>query len=1348
MFTKRCRLGLLILAMASGAVGWGAMLPEPLVKFDFADDDMTNSGTLTLSSTLTVASGFTFVNAEDTNGTTRRALKSTGSAVTNVDLAAENITVSGHSISFWATSGLTGSNWVDVAGIDYLFDPSSTTRTWQAFERKSATEMAIYSGDNSAVEGPTALTVNPSDKLHHWVVVGEGNTLTYYLDGMSHGTYTYSALREGSLFAAFGFGGSAKRNAQRAQASVADMRLYDVALSPMQAAYLASGESASACFASVGKETKALSALTWEEGGAYVSGTTKKMCLVLADGATLQVDSTLAVETLMLQGPAKGFATVQMVEGGAFAKTMKVQVSGQVDFGATSVPTLEIANRGVATVQARNQITTLSQHGTGVLRLAGGAALTALDVDATVGAGKMVAVAKTVTTGTLPISGRTLNIEEDANITVSTMFRTAHGNQSGDSKVNHTGGTLTCSGGANNATYKEGAFVLSHWDRTTNYSLSGGTLNVTQSAAKLGADGTGNLTISGTGVANLHSVSIKKGTLKLAGGTLNLGASSVSSATSVVGRDGGSLELAGGTLGTWTRANLSIGGAVTLSADTTIRTASAEAVPQKATIAFTGTLSGAGGLLVEGGGELDLSSATYNATGSLAVGDETTLVLGTKRLTLKSVAETAKVKLTVTDQEMLEGSFFLPTAGEVPLTAAQVIATRENGEALTLSEGASPAEGGLSFPLPVVPKATTSGNWSTPSLWSTGREPTTGDVAILGGDTAETAITLTLDTALSAEITSISVSGHVRLVVSPAQPSLPAPLILAENTTLTLEPGTEVEASLCQLRKLTLEGNAVLDIKGSGFTANGQGETALELNGNTLTKRGEGTLGLSNATVTAGALVVAEGKVQTSSGGATAFTGPITFESDLDDAFDFSAGTVSLSGALTKKGSGALTFPGVISGNGALNVEGGSLTLTALCTRGAGAITTIASGATLDISAATARLYANTFGGAENTPTVTVQGHLITRDWAYSTEGAAVGKALGCLRTNNYAVKVDGGTITFVDTDESGVIGVRGFQVTANGGTLVLPEGLALIAEASTSAYLSVASGGTLTVRGGGALSLLQTQALAGQVHVEEATTLAGSATITGTLTLDAGAKLDASEHVLTVGAVALPDEERQVLVKASADREGTEVLKLSTAVDPATFSAAACKVEDSIFSVAPTSDGRALALAYVARLPEGVGSDDGALSPSAATILKETAETLGVADISAITGKTAQDTALSAEQLSAALDCFAGNGLVKTGETTAEGTALMVTYNFGITGLTYDPESKTFTVTARVEGASISDTVGFAESVQVELYDPATPDQPALATATTTPGASEVQLTLSGLALEASHAFKVRAVK
>ena len=454
--------------------------------------------------------------------------------------------------------------------------------------------------------------------------------------------------------------------------------------------------------------------------------------------------------------------------------------------------------------------------------------------------------------------------------------------------------------------------------------------------------------------------------------------------------------------------------------------------------------------------------------------------------------------------------------------------------------------------------------------------------------------------------------------------------------------------------------------------------------------------------------IVGETSLATSSITAASGTA-LTFQADeAGTAATYSVPiTLTGSGRLDKFGTHEVTLSGVISGEGPLNVKAGTLKLLAANTRSASARTTVDAGATLDVSDASARLYGMTFGGLQGQTTFTVRGRLRTRNWSYSG-GEGTGCALGALRSNEYAVELDGGTVTFVDAAGDGRLGSRGFRVTAAGATLEIPEGLTLSLPASETAYVSLAAAGTMNVQGGG-LSLLQTQPLAGSLRIAEGARLSGAGTVQGSVTFAEGAELATTEGLLTVGGLSLPTTKASVKVIVPEATEGADVLKCSPALEEG-FDGTAFAVEGSPLRVVPNADGSALALAFVVTLPETIGADGGSLTETAAAKLAEAAKVLGVAEVSEVTGRTA-NRALTADEISGALECFTGTGLVSKGEPGAEGMPLSVAYDFGIARMMARAlsieggASEPYVMLAvQVKGAEDGAAVDYAENTKVEI--------------------------------------------
>ncbi|MGN0857061.1 MAG: LamG-like jellyroll fold domain-containing protein [Candidatus Spyradenecus sp.] len=174
---------------------------------------------------------------------------------------------------------------------------------------------------------------------------------------------------------------------------------------------------------------------------------------------------------------------------------------------------------------------------------------------------------------------------------------------------------------------------------------------------------------------------------------------------------------------------------------------------------------------------------------------------------------------------------------------------------------------------------------------------------------------------------------------------------LCQGATYANSSSTELGSSTRQLRGITLEGNATVHANANfGILASSHAASTLNLGGHILTKTGSGAFWLSNTAVTA----VSNGTLKVDGGKFEGLNNPtfsnVTFDSNFNTAFTLGTGAVTA--PVTKKGTGALTIGGVISGGGAVTVEAGNLTLSGNNAYTGG--TNIAAGATLTISHANA----------------------------------------------------------------------------------------------------------------------------------------------------------------------------------------------------------------------------------------------------------------------------------------------------------------------------------------------------------------------------------------------------------
>ena len=216
----------------------------------------------------------------------------------------------------------------------------------------------------------------------------------------------------------------------------------------------------------------------------------------------------------------------------------------------------------------------------------------------------------------------TLNINDSASVTVNELM-TLGDNTGAAMVVNQTGGSLTNTGTVNNPGGNSMSNRWGHWGSaaTTNYNLSGGSLNLTGAPLYLSWDSAATLNVSGTGVANIKGFNMGFGTRVNAatinlnpGGTLNIGSDGIVTG----GLTNKFINLNGGTLGAladWT-------GSVpmNLTANTVVDTTGGD-------ISLAAAITGTGDLTLQGGGTVVLGGVN-TFTGATTVTGNTTLLFG------------------------------------------------------------------------------------------------------------------------------------------------------------------------------------------------------------------------------------------------------------------------------------------------------------------------------------------------------------------------------------------------------------------------------------------------------------------------------------------------------------------------------------------------------------------------------------------------------------------------------------------------------------------------------------------------------------------------------------------------
>ena len=259
---------------------------------------------------------------------------------------------------------------------------------------------------------------------------------------------------------------------------------------------------------------------------------------------------------------------------------------------------------------------------------------------------------------------------------------------------------------------------------------------------------------------------IRTGTLRIAG--------QATFSTQVAFRnDGLTMELAGGTM---TTPSVSTFNGLAVSAASTLAAPEGKALTVSSS---NSALAGAGDLTLQG--TVDLSATITTAyTGELTAAANSTVTLGENRPKL-SVVEDATVNITPTAEEQAAGRIAFgtsmteePTGVIFTVSGVESVTSAVADGTLTLSWAASTAT------------LATTGNWSAPA-WkvgeTTGQAAPTSGVVVLDG-TAEGGITVTLDRAIPAAITTINVRGDVTLVATKQQATLPTCINVEDGATL------------------------------------------------------------------------------------------------------------------------------------------------------------------------------------------------------------------------------------------------------------------------------------------------------------------------------------------------------------------------------------------------------------------------------------------------------------------------------------------------------------------------------------------------------------------------------------
>lgn len=408
-------------------------------------------------------------------------------------------------------------------------------------------------------------------------------------------------------------------------------------------------------------------------------------------------------------------------------------------------------------------------------------------------------------TATATISGGTIRAPK---------MVTVQGGNSRPTSVTQTGGNIILSGTTDGSSTTRAVVMFGHWRyATSTYNLSGGSIKAEQGGMRFGNDSPSTLNLSGTGLLKVKGIWGNGTTdcaLNLSGGTLSIGSDGFQSINRLT------VTATGGELNAF--ASNTIAQAIALNGPTTFSAAAGFEMTVQ------GTLSGSGALTI----------GTETATG--------TVVLGTQRPTIGGIADGATVKLTATEAELANCAItFSTTMGTAPAKERFTVVKPDGTTVLTLTAEPTVTDGTLTVPLPHTGGViTATGNWSEAGVSEE------SVVYVRGGESAESAITVTLDATLS-NYTQIVVIGHVKFVTTTTQATLP--------TTIVLESGSVLTATASFSGNYTIPSGATVVLDGTtAFTSS----SALTVNG-ALKTQGTVTLSGANAVSAGGTLTVETG---------------------------------------------------------------------------------------------------------------------------------------------------------------------------------------------------------------------------------------------------------------------------------------------------------------------------------------------------------------------------------------------------------------------------------------------------------------------------------------------------------
>ena len=219
----------------------------------------------------------------------------------------------------------------------------------------------------------------------------------------------------------------------------------------------------------------------------------------------------------------------------------------------------------------------------------------------------------------------TLNIQGTATISTGTIhLGENNGGPTQTNFINQSGGTVTVTGNSG----ENAGIRLAHWgNETSTYTLSGGTLQLTDATADIAiaTDGTGTFAQTG-GILNVPGIMVDhrdangSASFSLTGGTSTIGARGLRIADSTTSSIAGTANVTASSIaiGQFANSSLSIGGAAAVNVSGAVTLGTAAAIGGDLTITSTGVITF--GALRVGRGTATITGANVTSTGVSTVG--------------------------------------------------------------------------------------------------------------------------------------------------------------------------------------------------------------------------------------------------------------------------------------------------------------------------------------------------------------------------------------------------------------------------------------------------------------------------------------------------------------------------------------------------------------------------------------------------------------------------------------------------------------------------------------------------------------------------------------------------------